>query len=55
MEKGNIGPIHKKGDKQLIENYRPVSLLPIYWKILEKLLFSSLFKYLKNNNLLNPL
>ena len=40
----------KKGDKQLIQNYRPVSLLPIC----RKLMFNSLFEYLENNNLLNP-
>ena len=27
-KKANIVPIHKKGGKQLIKNYRPVSLLP---------------------------
>ena len=44
----------KKAIKQLIQNYRPVSLLPICGKILEKLIFNSLFKYLENNDLLNP-
>ena len=52
-KKENIVPIHKKGDKQLIQNYRPISLLPICGKIFEKLMFNSLFKYLENNNLLN--
>ena len=38
----------------MIQNYRPVSLLPICGKIFEKLIFNSLFKNLENNNLLNP-
>ena len=51
--KANIVPVHKKQDKQLIKSYRPVSLLPIYSKIFEKVIFNSLFKYLDDNNLLN--
>ena len=35
-KKANIVPIHKKVNKQLIKNYRPVSLLPICGKIFEK-------------------
>ena len=52
-KKANIVPIHKKGDNQLIQNYKPVSLLPICGKIFEKLIFNSLFQYLENNYLLN--
>ena len=39
-KKFNIIPVNKKGDKQTINNYRPVSLLPIFGKIFEKLPFN---------------
>ena len=42
----------KKGDKQLLENYRPVSLLPILGKVFEKILYNNIFEYLQENNLL---
>ena len=48
----NVIPIFKKGDKQLIKNYRPISLLPICGKILEKIIFNNLYSYLHTNNLI---
>ena len=36
----NIIPVHKKNDKQLVKNYRPISLLPILGKIFEKIIFN---------------
>ena len=32
-KKANVVPVHKKCDKQILKNYRPVSLLPIVSKI----------------------
>ena len=52
-KKANVIPVHKKGDKQIINNYRPVSLLPICSKIFEKIIVNSLFEYLEDNKLLN--
>ena len=51
--KANIVPVHKKGDKQCLKNYRPVSLLPICGKILERLIFNEMFKFLIENNLIS--
>ena len=48
----NVTPIFKKGDKQLIKNYRPISLLPICGKILENIIFNNLYSYLHTNNLI---
>ena len=38
----NVTPIFKKGDKQLIKNYRPISLLRICGKLIEKMTFNNL-------------
>ena len=45
----NVTPIYKKEDKQLVKNYRPISLLPICGKIFEKLIFDGLYAYLSTN------
>ena len=48
-KKSNIVPVHKKENKNLIENYRPISLLPIFCKICERLIFNSIFNYFIKN------
>ena len=53
-KKGNIVPCYKKGDKQNLKNYRPVSLLPICGKIFERLIFNEMFSFFLDNNLLAP-
>ena len=35
---GNITPVHKKGKKELVENYRPISLTSLVVKTLERLI-----------------
>ena len=44
-KKVNAVPVHKKGDKQILKNYRPMSLLPIIGKILERLLYDRMFEF----------
>ena len=53
LKKTNIVPIHKKGDKQTLKNYRPVSLLPICGKTFERLLFNEMFRFFLDNKLIS--
>ena len=43
----DIVPIHKKDSKELAEHYRPISLLPIVSKVLERCVFNRLYEHLK--------
>ena len=39
-------PVHKKNDKQLVKNYRPLSLLKIFEKSFEKIIFNKIYHLL---------
>ena len=54
-KKGDIVPCYKKGDKQNLKNYRPISLLSICGKIIERLIFNETFSFFLANNLLAPI
>ena len=47
-------PLLKKGDHLIPQNYRPVALLPVLSKILEKAVFMQIMDYLDANKLLHP-
>ena len=47
----NVTPIHKTKDKQTVTNYRPISLLPIFEKVFERIVFKNLYNFLTKNNL----
>lgn len=47
-----IIPILKNGDKEITSNYRPISVLPILSKIMEKIINSRLQEFLDDNKLL---
>ena len=51
-KKANIIPVHKKDSRQNKMSYRPISLLPIFGKIFEKVLFDEIYKQLCENGLL---
>ena len=45
-------PIYKTKDKKNIGNYRPISLLPVISKILEKVVYRNMYSFLVRNNVL---
>uniref|UniRef100_A0A8C5MER8 Reverse transcriptase domain-containing protein n=1 Tax=Leptobrachium leishanense TaxID=445787 RepID=A0A8C5MER8_9ANUR len=49
-----VVPIHKSGDNTLVSNYRPISLLPVMSKILEKFDYTQLRDYYQYWNYLTP-
>ena len=52
-KKGNIVPVHKKNDKQRLNNYRRISLLPIRSKVFERLIFNEMFGFFIENDLIS--
>ena len=52
LKLANVLPLFKSGDPMLFNNYRPVSLLCILSKVFEKVMYSRLFSFIENHNLL---
>ena len=52
-KKANAVQVHKKIDKQVSRNCRPISLLSICGKIFERLIYNSLFENFLKSNLLS--
>ena len=45
-------PIYKGEDSSDVSNYKPISVLPCFSKILERIMYHRLYKYLTENNIL---
>ena len=52
-KKANVVPAHKKGAKQILENYRLISLLPISGKIFERILYNNMFQFFTKDDLIS--
>ena len=52
LKYASIRPIYKKGKKEDINNYRPISILTSFSKIFEKVMQTRLLKHLNNHNIL---
>lgn len=52
MQIARVVPIYKNGDKNNLNNYRPISVLPVFSKVIEKIMHSRIISYLNKYNLL---
>ena len=50
----NVTAIHKKEDKSVPSNYRPISLLSQLGKVMERYVHKHIFNYISENSLLTP-
>ena len=52
-KRANVIPVHKKDSRSLITNYRPVSLLSVMSKMMERIIFKHLYNHFQDNFLLS--
>ena len=46
-------PLFKTDDKEDMNNYKPISVIPTVARVFERLVYNQIYKYLTNNNLLS--
>ena len=53
MKLACVSPLHKSGQTDIANNYRPISLLLVISKVLEKIVYTRTYKFLQKNSILN--
>ena len=51
LKLAKVQPLFKKGDTTLLDNYRPISILPSLSKVFEKVVYKQLYDYFVSNHL----
>ena len=51
-KQARVTPLHKKGSRNMLNNYRPISIVPAVSKVLERVLYEQLYGYFVGNDLL---
>ena len=53
LKTARVIPLHKSGSEDDVNNYRPVSILPILSKLFERIVYNRVYSFLEKYNLLN--
>ena len=54
LKVAKVSPIFKAGNIEEVGNYRPVSVLPIFSKVLERIMCNIAYQYFKENDMFFP-
>ena len=52
MKIARVTPIYKSGDRAMFTNYRPISVLPSFSKLLERVVYNRILEYINKFNIL---
>ena len=55
MKVAFISPVYKKWDVKICENYRPISITPMFAKLFERILLNQVNKFKQKEKILNGL
>ena len=51
LKKAKVTPVHKSGNSSSLSNYRSISVLPYFSKMLERIMYTRLYNYLHANKI----
>lgn len=54
LKVGKVVPVFKKGDRGAPSNYRPITILPVFGKIIESVLTERITKFIASRNIVSP-
>ena len=52
-KQANVMPVPKSGDRHMVNNYRPISVIPVIAKVFESMVHGQLYEYLSRNKILS--
>ena len=55
LKVAKVIPLFNQGDSEIVSNYRPISLLPIFSKLYEKVVHKRLYSFVTSNNVIHTL
>ena len=53
MKIAKVIPLYKNDNNMMVNNYRPISILPVFSKLLERLMYNRLISFINQHKLLN--